>query len=546
FIGICFVVIVCIIGIAIELEHYFVPSTIVGILFAFVSIVIALGSTSFFNFHKMQCQIEIVSEDSFVDNSQIPTVDNFLAMKQGKKELDRISSLSSQVTLKEFTIQEVNGKLVFVAPLEHKNFSKWKLNRSTSGYIVVSATDYSDVKLVEEINGKKIKLKYLKSACFEDDLVRYIRNNGYLTEGLTDFSFELDDTGKPFYVVTKYVNTILWGSQEATGTIICDVQTGEIADFSIENTPKWVDRIQPQTFITSQINNCEHFGHGIFNSTNKNKMKKISDMLIVYNKGNCYYYTGFNLVDSGQAIVGFIMVNTRTKEATKFSMNGVTEDAAMRSAESLVQDLEYTATKPILLNLNDIPTYFMTLKDNEGFIKQYAMVNIKNYSIVALGSTIIEAKIEYMNKMTSTGNNITFSNEVFSYNVTGEVTRISANVENGNTYYYIILNNDNNKLFIAPYTISKELPITKKGDTVDISYIDDSNMSIDVTKFDNIKFSQIKSEYQQVKDNHQMDVISDDNSKINEIDHEKDSKTWDSLTNEEKLRFWKNIVSSVK
>src|SRR5699024_10967757 len=119
----------------------------------------------------------------------------------------------------------------------HTGFFKWLNNHTTPGYITVDATNPNDVELVQEIDGKPINLKYLSSCYFGEEITRYVRNSGYLTAGLTDYSFELDDDGKPYWVITKYENLTIWSSPEATGTIIVDAQTGEINEYSISDTP---------------------------------------------------------------------------------------------------------------------------------------------------------------------------------------------------------------------------------------------------------------------------------------------------------------------
>ena len=55
----------------------------------------------------------------------------------------------------------------------------------------------------------------------------------------------------------------------------------------------------------------------------------------------------------------------------------------MRSAEGVVQHLNYQATFQLLLNIAQQPTYFIALKDNAPLVKQYAMVNVERYQTVS-------------------------------------------------------------------------------------------------------------------------------------------------------------------
>ena len=526
-----------------EGEYYFIPPIVAIVLFVLILIIGNIASSSLFHATAMYGQLGEVKDYSFteeilpLDQSQIPVVDADLAYKQGDKKLGEIPALGSQVDVGDFTIQEVNGELIFVAPLEHTGFFKWMNNRTTPGYITVDATNPNDVELVQEIDGEPINLKYLRSCFMGEEITRYVRNSGYLTVGVTDYSFELDDNGRPYWVITKYENLTLWSSPEATSTIIVDAQTGEINEYSISDTPAWVDIIQPESFIDNQIDNWGDLVHGPFNFSNEDEFRKTPGMLTVYNDGTCYYYTGLTSVGNDDATIGFVMVDTRTKEAKRFLMSGATEEAAMRSAEGMVQDLGYTATEPVPLNLNGIPTYFMTLKDDEGLIKQYAMVNIESYSIVAVGDTISLTQSQYMSRMTATGNNVAFSEEGYSYKLTGTVTRISSNVEAGNTVYYLILNNDDTKLYVASYNVSPELPITREGDEVEISYIDTGSKTVTISTFENTKFALPVSEAQQQVDENYEQPIESDSNQIYEVNPENNEDYWNSLTDEEKAKL---------
>ena len=525
-----------------------VPVVVVGVIVVLANVIGLVAGTPLFQANNAYQQLGEVEESSFtdsivpIDNTQIPTVDADLALKQAEKKLGEEPGLGSIVDVGEFTLQQVDGKLTFVAPLEHSGMWKYFDNKTTPGYITVSATDPDDVQLVQELDGKEIKLRYLETACFGDKLLRHIRNSGYRTTGLTDMSFELDESGRPYWTVTTYENTAFWGLPEANGVLVCDAQTGECELYSIDEAPDWIDKIQPEDFIDDQIDNYGDYVKGFWNSVfGKNGViNKTPGLLTVYNNGECYYYTGMTSVGNDDATTGFMMVNTRTKEAKFFQMAGATEESAQASAEGKIQEKGYNATLPVPINVQGIPTYFMTLKDKSGLIKAYAMVNIENYSIVATGESIDQVQQAYIDAMLANGNDAVIgSDEAYSYSVEGTVTRISANISGGNTIYYMIINEDTTKLYVAASKLSAELPITREGDNVKISYIDDSNGTVNVSKFDNLDFTQEKSEEQQQKDEQAVEggVSEDDTNKIYEVDPEKSEKEWDSLTDEEKAKL---------
>ena len=60
------------------------------------------------------------------------------------------------------------------------------------------------------------------------------------------------------------------------------------------------------------------------------------------------------------------------------------------------------ATFPLLLNIADQPTYFMSLKGEDGLVKMYAMVNVQQYNIVETGGTVAECEANYPRPWRST------------------------------------------------------------------------------------------------------------------------------------------------
>ena len=457
-----------------------------------------LFSSALFHANTMYNQIGEIQEKDFkedlleVDVSQIPVVDIPLAEKLADKKLGEELALGSQMEVGKFTNkQSVNGKLVYIAPLEHRGFLKWLNNQSgTKGFVEISATNANDVNLIQKLDDKPITLKYTHSAFFNSDLKRHLRFNGYASIGLTEYSFELNDEGYPYWVVTTYKNTTLFGNPEATGVVICDPQTGSTQWYSIEDTPSWVDIIQPESFIINQIKHYGKYVHGFWNFSDRDKLSMTEHITTVYNEGSCYYYTGLSSVGRDNGTIGFILVNTRTKESKLYRMVGATEEAAMSSAEGKVQNMGYKATTPIPLNVSGIATYFCTLKDSEGLVKSYALLSIEDYSIVETGSTVSEAKRAYINAINNSGKSVDFDSNLGDFSITGTISRIGSNIENGSTYYYMIINNDMSKLFIASYTISDELPVTSVGDQVTVTYVDESATgSINLNSFDNIGIS---------------------------------------------------------
>ncbi len=418
----------------------------------------------------------------------IRVVDQELASILGDKVLGTKPALGSQVNLGEFTIQKVNDELYWVAPLEHSGFFKWNKNKQgTPGYVMVNATNERDVKLVEKINGTEIKIKYQPNAYFQDNLERHIYFHGYMTSGFTDFSFEIDDKGNPYWVVTKFSKKIGFYGSDATGVLVVNATTGMIKEYSMKNIPEWIDRMQPQKFIEEQLNDWGEYINGYWNFSNEGKLQITEELTLVYGEDNkSYWYTGLTSVGTDESTVGFMLVDTRTKKAVWYKQSGATETAAMGSAEGKVQEKGYTATIPTPYNINNIPTYVMTLKDDGGLVKMYAMVSIQDYTIVGVGNSLQETLMAYKNAFNATGNKFSTSTKSNKLTVKSIISRINSDVKNGNSFYYFTIQGNNN-IFIGSTQISNDIPITMIGDSVEIIYEEDTEKLIGVSSFKNLQ-----------------------------------------------------------
>ena len=150
-----------------------------------------------------------------------------------------------------------------------------------------------------------------------------------------------------------------------------------------------------------------------------------------------YVYTGITSANADQSNLGFLLSNQRTKETRFYDAPGATEYAAMASAEGEVQDLGYIATFPLLLNIAGEPTYFIPLKDDTNLVKSYAMVNVAQYQLVTVASSVSACEQAYTQLLAERG--IAEPEERPETQVSGVVDDIRSAVLEGTTYYFIRL-----------------------------------------------------------------------------------------------------------
>ncbi|SCI77903.1 Uncharacterised protein [uncultured Clostridium sp.] len=448
-----------------------------------------LGEVKESNFNK---------DVSPVSVNEIRLVDEEMAMKLGDKKLGEVPAIGSVSKLGKFHIQSIDGELYWVAPLVHRDLIKWVTNMSgTNGYVMVSATDPQDIRLVQDVDGKPIKIVYQLDAYLHQDLKRHMYLNGYVNVGMTDFTLEIDDKGKPYWVVTLYENAIGYEGENAKGIATVDAQTGAVKSYDINNAPKWIDRIQPQEFITDQINDWGTYVNGFLNSviSEKDVLVATEGTSLVYgDDGKSYWYTGITSAGADDSTIGFMLVDTRTKEAKLYRQPGATETAAMVSATGKVQEKNYEATFPVMYNILGKPTYVMSLKDKAGLVKMVAFVSVEDFNIVGIGDTTEEAYKNYKEQLKSKGNNIEVENETNKESKTGIIQRINSDVVDGNTSYYFTVDTLKDSIFVVSSKVSNEVPLTKEGDSVKIGYEKGQSGSIDVTDFDNLSMNDNKNE----------------------------------------------------
>lgn len=485
--------------------------TIAMALIAYIIVIPFITSSPIIHSKAYRNLLGDVKESNFakdvspVSVNDIRLVDEEMAMKLGDKKIGEVPAIGSVSKLGKFHIQNIDGELYWVAPLVHRDIIKWVTNMSgTSGYVMVSASNPQDVRLVQEVDGKPIKIVYQPDAYLHQDLRRHMYLKGYINVGMTDFTLEIDDKGKPYWIVTLYENAVGYEGKNAIGIATVDTQSGEVKSYDIKDAPKWIDRIQPQEFVTEQINDWGTYINGFLNSviSEKGVLVATEGTSLVYGEdGKSYWYTGITSAGADDSTIGFMLVDTRTKEAKLYKQPGATETAAMVSATGKVQEKNYDATFPVMYNILGKPTYVMSLKDKAGLVKMVAFVSVEDFNIVGIGDTKEEALRSYREQLKSKGNNVQVENDNTKVVKTGTVKRISSDVIDGNTSYYFTLEGINDSIFIVSSKVSHEVPLTKEGDSIKISYDKEHKGNIDILEFDNISMNQKEEQVQKEETN---------------------------------------------
>lgn len=449
--------------------------TLIAVIVVFMMIASFVG-IQFFNATRYRDLIQISDGDfttdvSEISMSQIPVVDKDSASRLGSRKLGEMSELVSQFEIENnYTQINYNGTPYRVTPLSYADPIKWLYNmkKGLPAYITVNmVTQQTDLVWLDE------GMKYSPGEYFFRNIYRHIRFN-YPTKMFETVSFEIDDDGTPYWVAPTISYRIGWWSgKDISGAILVNAVTGESTYYDKEDVPGWIDQLYDSDLIITQLDDNGRFQNGYINSIfgQKNVRRTTYGYNYLAIDDDVYLYTGMSSVTADQSNIGFVLVNLRTKDTKFYMVPGATETSAMASAQGQVQHLKYSATFPLLLNISDRPTYFISLKDDAGLVKMYAFVDVEQYQIVGTGQTIDEARKTYRTALNL--EDVEIKDPVDTMEKTGVIDAIADVVVSGNSCYYFTLKGSGD-VYVAAVTASEKLPFLKAGDRITFSYTEDA------------------------------------------------------------------------
>lgn len=371
---------------------------------------------------------------------QIPLLDRDSATLLGNRKMGSMVDMVSQFEVDDLYSQiNYQDKPVRVSPLRYANVIKWFTNQSEGipAYIRIDMTTQS-TELVMLDEG----MKYSTSEYLNRNIYRHLRFR-YPTYIFGELSFEIDDDGVPYWVApVKKFNIGLFGGETVGRVVLCNAITGETEDYEIDEVPEWIDHAYDADLLVQLYDYYGTLKHGFLNSilSQKDCLKTTDGYNYLAIDDDVWVYTGVTSVNEDQSNVGFVLMNQRTMETKFYEVEGATENSAMSSAEGQVQNLHYTATFPLLLNISGEPTYFIALKDDAGLVKKYAMVNVQKYQVVAIGDTVSKCEENYMDLMQENGIETDDSaSRKETKEISGTITKIAQGVVDGDSHFYVMV-----------------------------------------------------------------------------------------------------------
>ena len=445
-----------------------------------VLIVGTLFSSTLFNAKAYSELIEVPKSDFAEDMPEsdvvknIALMDTATAIKMGDRTLGALSDVVSQYEIsenyKQINYQKAPQK---VSTLEYADFFKWFANKENGipGYVMVDPVNVTEAKYIKLSK----PIKYTESGYFGDDLMRKLRFS-YPTKIFGNCSFEIDEEGNPFYIVSCMKPRVgMFGAYDVNEVIIFNPIDGSSEICDLDKVPTWVDNVFTGVQASQKYDWYGTLKNGYWNSVvgNKDCTVTTDDYGYIVIEDDVWFFTGVTSVTSDESNIGFIISNARTGEYKFYPVIGAEEYSAMDSAQGQVQEKGYIASFPSLINVSGEATYIMVLKDNSGLVKLYALVNVKNYAIVATGATQTEAKEEYI-KLLKQNNIIDKTPE--SENETDEntkevdieVSKIQVFTVNGESVFYFTA--ADGQIYKQSIANDERVIIVKEGDKLKLKY----------------------------------------------------------------------------
>ncbi len=459
-------------------EHRIIEHWILIIPLTFIGIIIINGiSSPLFMAHKYYQRINIKENGVFekdvseVDFKSLPLLDKDSSQKLGDRVMGQMTELVSQFSVSNLYTQ-INYKndIVRVTPLEYANVIKYFTNRKegVKGYIILNSVN-GKTELVKLKEG----MKYMPSALFNENLYRKLRFK-YPLEIFGKEKFEIDNEGNPYWIVPTLEYTGVGLRKEVNGVIILNPITGKSSKYKAKEIPTWVDHVYPSDLILEQVNDWGKYKKGFFNSVfgQKGVIATTEGYNYTVMNDDVYLYTGITSVGRDESNIGFILANLRTKKTVFYPVSGAEEFSAMASAEGQVQQMEYRSTFPLLINLNNKPTYLLSLKDRAGLVKMYAFVDVVDYQKVVVSDAKVGIKQAALNYLGNESHHFE-ENDIITKDIV--LSKVHTALIDGTTYYYF-LDKLTDKYRVSIKVKPNILPFIEEGQKLNISYRKDKEI----------------------------------------------------------------------
>ncbi|HXK41057.1 MAG TPA: hypothetical protein VJ046_03100 [Candidatus Paceibacterota bacterium] len=416
------------------------------------------------------------------------------ATQLARQTLGQAGAIGSQFQIDEnrMTLQKIGDEFWWVAPLDFKEWATWRKTRRVPAYVRVSAEDPTlpgDLVFIKE----EWQPQYTPGAYWEHNLGRHLWHEGYYDKGLTEDSLEIDDSGKPWWVVTVFHPTIFDSGKRVDGVVVVDPATGGNEFYPLGKIPDWVDRVIPSEFVSDYIQwrGMLHLGWGnAYWITGAGEQLTIPEKpnLIYGSDGYLQWATGITSTNSNDtSLIGLYYTHSRTGETAYYKAQGSTDEAIIQAVDNddKVKFRQLHGADAQLYNVQGTMASIVPLLNENHLFQGVVMVNVQNIQIMGIGDDQFAALREYQKALPLSGQQISPEFKRDIQRIQGVVDRRADVVQGGEVIVYLHIR-DVPHLFSGSPKLSVELPMTREGDTVLLDYYASGEQIEPMSSFDNL------------------------------------------------------------
>lgn len=436
---------------------------------------------------EMDQQVEIKAFDETKTPASVPPK---FARNKMKKAFGQVPN-TSYYELGNLQIQKVDGKFVYIAPVEFSGFFKWLNGKTTPGYFTMSATDSAD-------NPKFVKteMSYTPSSFFHKQVERHMRMAMPDLIFYGDVQLEIDDEGKPHYI-RSYGNFITSRNGfDVQGVVMVDPSSGEVSRYPLSKVPEFIDGAVSPEAVSLQNSYFGKYVHGFWNSIVGKKDVKLpsdegteSNVSPVFDEnGHMYYFTDFTSPKEGvDSMLGYALTDGRTGEATYYTGNleesYMDSQGTLQIIEKKFIEKKWTGEMPVLYNFYGEASWLTPVLDSNGFLQNYFIVSAANPEISVYANSPNEALRLYKTALQRGGSTVDGNSNTEEGKASVNVVRVYKERAGDSTIVSILADDGRN------YIVSTEaVPLAiyiQEGDRLAITYYETGELFLPVKEMKN-------------------------------------------------------------
>jgi len=459
------------------------------------------------DYQKMLGTLEQVKEEAeLIDHTTLRLVPPEFADKAADKPVGALPQASSfEVSLTDNNVQNVGGRVIFVAPLDYVGWNQYFSlgGEGAPAYIRFDASRPTQpAQLVKTLpDGRPVRIIYTQSAMFGHDIDRHIYTHGYSGYD-REISFQEDDQGFPKWVAVLSQPQIGYSASDPKLVLVIDPESGEITEYPVEKAPEWIDKIYSEEMILERINWAGKLKNGFWASLGWGSKvglwqatQESGDALYFFLDSNKkgYWWSGVTSLARDTSLKGVIAIDTRTGKGKlrELSGNGGTETAISETlttkAAALTPSKTAYATMPFMYRIYGQDTWIAPIMDN-GTLVGFGVAH-SSHAVYGFGKTLDAALSDYQRNLLLNPEVTGLPKDATQRKVRFRVIQVVQPVEGGTTR--VILRSETGNIYSAYISDiqpgqKEELVLTQPGELVEVEVADIKARSTQILSIDNL------------------------------------------------------------